>query len=134
MKWSWAALAVALTLVGVLLTIEPPVPSSGTFPVEVIGPDGRILATNVTLEDATAYLVLRDALEAAGIEHEAQGAGESLLVTSIAGHDNAGAGGWCFDVWDQGWHRPALGAGVFGLHPGQATRWVYESDGCGAFG
>ncbi len=132
MKWSWLALIAAVALVFVLLAQDGPAAHTGSFPVEVIGPEGQILARNVTVVDGTVYRVLAAALALEGLPHTAEGAGESLFVTSIAGHANSGAGGWCFDVFDGEWIRPALGAGAYGLQPGQATRWVYEGDGCGA--
>ncbi len=131
MKWSWLLLVGAVALVFGLLALDTPPPGAGSFPVEVIGPDGLHLSANVSMADATVYRVLVAALEAEGVSYTVEGTGESIFVTAIAGHANRGAGGWCFDVWVDGWTRPALGAGAYGLADGQASRWVYESAGCG---
>lgn len=103
----------------------------GTFALRVDGPDGVLHVGNVPVQEATPFSVLATAAERAGFDVIHQGAGASLFVTSIGGHANHGAGGWCFLVGANGdWTAPHVGAGAYTLLPGQAVWWRYEAGGC----
>lgn len=104
---------------------------TGSFPVEVVGPDGVIYNGTVAVENATAYRVLAAAAEDGNFTLRVTGSGADLFVEAIAGYGNQGASGWCYDVWDGGWTRPVRSAGVQPLADGQASRWTFEEEGCG---
>lgn len=96
--------------------------------IEVDGPDGVIFAGNVTVHAGTAYSILLAASDVGGFEVEATGSGDQLFVTAIDGHRNAGAAGWCYFVWDDGWVDPPVSAGVAATDG--AVRWEWREAGC----
>ncbi len=132
MRLLWAVLAlVAMVGVTYWLIGDAPDGGSGTFHVVVIGPAGEIYNGTVEATDATAFSVLLAASDAGGFLVEYQGQGSSVFVTSIDGHANQGAGGWCYGVDSgAGWQRPLESAGAHALQDGSRLRWLYEPDGC----
>lgn len=132
--WLSIVLLTAAVAVAVALIADVPVGATGTFHVQIIGPDGVVFDGNVSARDATAYDVLLAASQVGGFDVQATGSGGTLFVTAIADTENDGAAGWCYEVRDDGWTRPAIGADAYGLERDQASRWIYEQDGCGALG
>lgn len=132
MRWLPIALLGVLVGAGLVLLLQSADGESGTFPVQIVGPDQVIFDGNVSATDASALDVLLAAGRAGGFEVDVTGTGSQAFVRAIDAIKNDGRGGWCYSVWVDEWVYPVMSAGAFGLENGQPSRWVYRVDGCPA--
>lgn len=130
---AYALLAVAMTA---LLVPFPAAPEAGPAVVQVRidGPDAVVWSGLVTADPGTAYGALLAAGRTGGFEVQATGHGSTTYVTSIAGHGESGAGGWCLQVDEgSGWQDSPRSGAVYVLRSGWAVRWYWADAGCNRF-
>lgn len=125
---SLAALAATLGAAAALAAWGAPgVGATGSFDLEVLGPQGALLSERVEAADATALSLLQVACAARGIEIELERyPGMGAYVRAIGGHRAEGASGWVYEVQRGGvWVNGDRSAEDFPLQKGDALRWSW---------
>lgn len=101
--------------------------ATGTYPVEIVGPDGVLYAGEVQVAEATALRVLQAAADEAGLTltlDEYPGMG--TYVRGIGPHQASGASGWVYEVRRDGaWTPGDRSAALRPLAAGDAVRWSW---------
>lgn len=105
----------------------PEAGAAGAYPVEVVGPGGRLFQENVTVEGATVLLALEAACAKRGVNVEMERfPGMGTYVRAIDGHRADGATGWVYEVLRGGaWTNGDRSAEFFALQRGDAVRWSW---------
>lgn len=101
--------------------------ASGTYGIDVIGPDGALFSGEVVVENATALSVLLVAADRAGFDVELEDyPGMGTYVRAIGGHRAHGATGWVYEIWRDGaWTSGERSAAWQPLEEGDALRWKW---------
>lgn len=107
-----------------------PVPAMATASLRVDGPDGVIWDGTVQAQPGSAFHALLDGAERGGFVVEWSRSLGSVYVSSIAGHGDAGGGGWCVQV--NGADSPRS-VDRFPVQDGQHVRWYWTDGQCDRF-
>lgn len=100
---------------------------SGSYEVEIVGPDGILFSGAVAVENATALSALQAAAARAGLAVQLEEyPGMGTYVRAIGPHRASGPTGWVYEVREpSGWTYGDRSAADRPLTAGEAVRWSW---------
>lgn len=102
---------------------------TATYRVEALGPEGVVLAENVTVSNATVLRALDAAAARAGLTLDlVRYPGMGTYVRAIGPWEAGGPAGWVYEVHRDGaWRSGDRSAELFALQKGDAVRWSWTA-------